>query len=447
MEDDAAIEEPTEQEDEEKEKPAKYRRSSQNRNHLTTDLQVELSDWCTDNAPIQSGSLNHRQLNFTSLMEAYKAYKEEMGPKQPKTYSFSGFCATLYSWSVKPIKYDEYACPLCYNLYCKGRNVADIENNPHTNEKGAMWSLYRQQIDDLQKGCNNFVVLIIDYSRVHELGAVSLDTGESASKLSILNFTLVLSGNFEKRYDFIAAGKQGTSFMRKSINELAVLIREKVGNRAIEIWSDCGLKSYGTVNNLHYLREKLKVDITHNFFPRYHGHSRCDAHFGRGKTILRQTYPRGGLNDIIQVIAAFNSIENTHAYQISFKNEIEKGSWRPQFGVRSIQKIRFIATGIFIGTLTGHHHPNYDTKWEKAQLPQLVLSKKQRKAAATYSPNAPSTATVTQAFQTASSRSIATNQEGQTDVAPSRKAKRFVSASSSNWKSFEPNRCVIVFMN
>lgn len=442
LEDDAPIEEPNEQEDEEKERPRKYRRSSQNRDSLTTQLQVVLSDWCADNAPIQSGSLNHRQLNFTSLAEAYKAYKEEMGWKQLQFYSFSGFCATLFSWSVKPIKYDKYACPLCYNLYHKGRSFADIENDRHTKEKDAMWSLYRQQIDYLQHFDDDFIVLIMDYSRVHELGAISLAEDEKASKLSILNFTLVLPGNVEQRYDFLATGKQGTSFMRKSIDELARLISKQIENRFIEVWSDCGLKSYGTVNNMHHLHKLLNVNITHNFFPRYHGHSRCDAHFGRGKAILRQTYPQGGLNDTLQVVSAFNSIENTHVYQISFQNAVKDGIWRPQFGVRSIQKIRFLAGSIFVGTLTGRQDPNYDTKWEMVELPQLVVNPKQGKSAPINSTTASSTKTTSQSPPTTASTSIATNNANQFNLTLPRKEKHFVPTSAFEWESFNPNRFV-----
>jgi len=75
-------------------------------------------------------------------------------------------------------------------------------------------------------------------------------------------------------------------------------------------WSDGGLRNYGTLAALWELSKRIQHGITMEFLPSYHGHSRCDAHFGRGKIALRKTYPSGGLNSVGQVMHVFRLLKN-----------------------------------------------------------------------------------------------------------------------------------------
>jgi len=268
-------------------------------------------------------------------MEAYEAYLDSPAVKQPIHYSFSGFRATLYRWSIKPTKYDKYSCPLCFLLYHSGKSVADIENDWHSIEKDVIWAEYRSDIEALKDGNLTFCILIMDYSMVHELCYVSEETGEDRSKLkglSILNFTLVLAHNEEYHYDFCATGKQGPAFWKSAMNHLANKIQAKVGKRVIKLYSDADFRTYGTVFYTHQFSTHLQSTIIHTFFPRYHGHSRCDAHFGRSKTELRKHYPTGGLDKVMQVIEVSNMLENTDTVTIPIEELPPYGNWSPSWG-------------------------------------------------------------------------------------------------------------------
>ena len=317
------------------------RHPAKNRDKLSSPLQAALRDWCSDNTPINSGSLDHSHLKYSTLTESYEHYKEDEKGEGNKFLSFSGFCARLYNWSIKPLPYDKHACPICYSLFSTFKSASEIENDPLQIDKGVMLSIYHDQVTDLRKGDDKFVIMIMDYSRVHELGAASEETDESASELSVLNFTVITAGNNEHRFDFFALKKQGHLFMKTSMEKLAALIKPIVENRSIKLWSDGGLKTYGTVSNVHWLSQQLRVPIIYHYFPPYHGHSRCDAHFGRGKQTLRARYPSGGLNSRIQVLETFAPLGNTIASFINFPNDRQEGSWTDTFGVKKANLLYF----------------------------------------------------------------------------------------------------------
>jgi len=166
-------------EEKEKEELSHHRRKSpENRTHLTTQLQRDLSDWCANNALIQNGSLNHSLLNFLTYLEAYNIYILFVDQTKRFTFCFSGFYACLASWSIKPLPYGKYACPLCYLLYQSGKTIAEIEDDVHSLGKDLVWALYRSDISSLKLQDSSFVLLIMDYCIVHELGYVSLTTDE-----------------------------------------------------------------------------------------------------------------------------------------------------------------------------------------------------------------------------------------------------------------------------
>ena len=306
-----------------------------------------------------------------------------MAKQGEHAYSFANFCALLYQWSIKPTKWDKYACPLCFLLYHYGKSIDEIENDWHSVEKDVVWALYRTDVDFIRAAECHFVLIIMDYCRVRELGHISMDTDEDRSKLSILNFTVVLAGNKEYHYDFFANGKQGPKFMEAVMTNLAPKLRDLVKGKRIHLWSDGGLRTYGTVSNVALLASLLEVEILQTFFPRYHGHSRCDAHFGRGKMELRKHFPVGGLDNVVQVLSAFTSLGNTFAETITFDNERKNGRWDPQWGVKSAQQLHYNAGLLLVKSLP-HLYVRLPTEgWEKVELPKWKETK--RKAA----PSAP----------------------------------------------------------
>lgn len=378
--DDTAIEETPENEHGEKQyRPRKSKHSPHNRELIKGSLQNDLSDWSDDNAPIKSGSMDHSSLNFSTNAEAYKAYVADMRRDGKAFYSFSGFCAVLYRWSIKPTKWDKYSCPLCFLLYHTGKNVMEMENSWHSIEKDVIWSIYHDDITKLKDQTAKFVLIIMDYCRIHELGYVSQVTDEDNSKLSILNFTVVLPGNKEYHFDFFANGKQGYDFMRVSVTHLAQKLTGLTKSKLIYLWSDGGLRTYGTVVNVNHLATLTNTSIRYTFFPRYHGHSRCDAHFGRGKMLLRNKYPMGGLDQVVQVLSAFNDLDDTFCERISFENTTKDGTWKPIWGIRDVQQIRFQEGTVFAKTLPKLYECDDREGWDMVTLPQWYSKKAAKK--------------------------------------------------------------------
>jgi hypothetical protein len=284
-------------------------------------------------------------LRYSTFNEAYKAYRTVMLEKNLRPYSFSGFCGMLYNWAIGPLRYDRYACPLCYAMYASRKSIQEIEQDPHKIQQNNIWSIYTDHVDGLRKGDRSYVVVIMDYSRVHELGAVKQDEGEEATKLSILHFTVITAGNEERAYDCFATGKQGPIFVKDSMAHFMPRLKELAQNAAkIYFWSDGGLKTYGTVRNMFQLAKDVEKSIVHHFFPPYHGHSRCDAHFGRGKRELRNRFPNGGLANIFQVMDTFNGIPGAYTELLSKIRPKEEGTyskWPSGKGIRSCDAVKY----------------------------------------------------------------------------------------------------------
>lgn len=146
---------------------------------------------------------------------------------------------------------------------------------------------------------------------------------------------MILPGGEQHQFDYFAAASQSTGFMQASINQLGLELKDILKDRHLEeifIWSDGGMKTYGTVYCLDLLAQMLNIRVIQSYFAPYHGRSRCDAHFGRGKLLIRKYYPTGGLISIMQVVDAFKSIPNTRAVEIDAPEWPKAGSWSPTGG-------------------------------------------------------------------------------------------------------------------
>jgi len=98
----------------------------------------------------------------------------------------------------------------------------------------------------------------------------------------------------------------------------------------ISVWSDGGLRNYGSLIALESLGKGLNRTLKMEFFASYHGHSRCDAHFGQGKMALRKAFPLGGPDSIEKVQNVFGKLKNSTTKLLE-KDDIaqvnDEGNW------------------------------------------------------------------------------------------------------------------------
>lgn len=152
-----------------------------------------LLDWCTDNAPVKSGSRDLRKLRFSTYDAAFKRYKSDMEDEGKTPYHFAQFHSLLYRWAISPQHYDKYACPICYALFSTAKSIRGIEDDEHMIRKSLISDRYAQQVDEISAIRANFIIIIMDYSRVHEL-THSQCKELKENKLSILSFVVILPG-------------------------------------------------------------------------------------------------------------------------------------------------------------------------------------------------------------------------------------------------------------
>lgn len=323
--------------------------------------QAALHRWTTNNAPVISGSKGKRRLRFSTLRRAYTSYFNDEEVHELRPLSYPTFTALLYQWAIPPSPYDPYACPHCYNLHNKDPGRLSDAEKIHSKSLDQVWTEYKSHIGQLSSGSADFILILIDYSRVHEVESVQLTQGGKRGTLSILNWTLVFPGNNEEHYDFFSNSSQGEAFLFNSMEFMVPILKDKLVNvKKIMVWSDGGFKNYGTVSNWKWLYDQLQVPIYYRFFVAYHGHNRCDAHFGRGKIALRKQYPDGAPITHDRAMLAFEALPNTFTRLLMRVPDAGPGRWTYKYssaGVKSWAGIRFDNHGI-ANQVIGKGYPN-----------------------------------------------------------------------------------------
>ena len=319
--------------------------------------QEELRAWVKDEAPVISGQKKLRQLKATTLTSAYKGYQSATGGK---ALHYCQFCNLMAIWGVRVQQYDQYACPYCYHEVSDQNHSAEELQN-HTTLVDEMYKRYREQVNGLPETfsvAQLYVVMQMDYCRIHELQRAKSSDGKTETRtLSIFDFTLIGDRQSEECHDFLSFEEQGPSIMFQVVQQFSEYWKSSKFKRIkkIYLWSDGGLKTYSMIHYLASLSEKIGADIIINFHAPYHGHGRCDAHFGRGKIRLRREYAVGGLHYAQQVCDTFNELKNTTAkllreYPI-IEEELEFAQWTKMPGIRSyhvfsIERARLTVTAL-----------------------------------------------------------------------------------------------------
>ena len=198
-------------------------------------------------------------------------------------------------YHIKPLKYDEFGCPYCYEIDQHEQNDLPLPPilSKHQLEKAVGLSAFTSDRQKLLPDTNGSMALMtMDYCRIHG----SRDTFDEVEKsLSIFNFTLVTSDVSQYSYDLLSFAPQGAHFMEYAWDNFHTSMKARIeGVQDLYIWSDGGLQTYGTIAMILKLQALLKVTVHLKFFPPYHGHNRCDAHFGLIKRKLRSKFPVGG---------------------------------------------------------------------------------------------------------------------------------------------------------
>lgn len=316
-------------------------------------------------------------MRFSTLKRAYNSYANNERVVALRPLSYSSFTALLYSWAIPPTPYDPYACPHCYIIESKKPDSLTEKEKLHSKALGKVWTEYKSHIAQLQSGSADFILILIDYSRVHELDSVKLVEGGREATLSILNWTIVYPGDHEEHYDYFSNAKQGEAFLFSSMVHMAETLKLKLkGVEKIMVWSDGGFKNYGTVCSWRWLYDQLRVPIFYRFFVAYHGHNRCDGHFGRGKIELRKRYADGRKITTEMVIGVFEGLKNSHTKLMKKIIEPEPGKWTfkgATKGVRSWDGIRIDEHGIAKQTINDDY-PNDFTQIDDPEFEQAFQS-------------------------------------------------------------------------
>lgn len=302
--------------------------------------QLFLKNWLMDHAPVKSGQKNYRVLQDGTFEKSYAKYKAAAACANSIAFGMTSFLQHLHAWYIHPAKFDQYGCPTCQQGHLTPEHKGLLE---------AQFDAFHRQLKEVEAGQS--AMIIMDYCRMHELGHVKTQNTEEGHqmsvnmKLSCLGFVL-LTKDLEKEstlesrhFDFFSVSKQTGAFFQESVEELfdkmAFLI--DYGWKFIYIWGDGGMETAANLTVLGELQKQIAdlcIDagsasmpyIQASFFPPYHGHNRCDAHFGVIKKSLRQQFPSGA-SSVDDVLSVAGNITNTQVFRL--KDAIKKRKATP----------------------------------------------------------------------------------------------------------------------
>ena len=285
----------------------------------TTNSQLHLLEYLTDNAPVKSGSRNYRILHKPTFKESWTDYCDSLQSQGLSILGYTQFRQLVHSYGIHCQKFDEYSCPYCQE---------ESQSQTHQQDLEQQFVAYADQKRELKKGKS--ALIFQDYCRIHEVKESSTGPEKKRkSKLSICGFVLIWWDEPSKSYkhfnaDFFSRNRQKSSFLTKSLTLFMSYCGDKIKPEweMINFWADGATRTHMNLFNFFLLYKELKrinnnfSSLQLNFFPPYHGHNQCDAHFGAGKVAIRRDTPRVTETTDDTAIESFSHLPYTRTFRI-----------------------------------------------------------------------------------------------------------------------------------
>lgn len=265
----------------------------------TTDKQGRMLDWVIHNAPVKSGQVNFRVMRQPTLIEAHLRYSNAEAVEGREPLGIGSFRQLMHQWGIHCAGYDKYTCP-----YCIAEPISEARLDLLSKQL-RMHDLHRALLLEGKAG-----IIIADYCRIHEFPELSVQLpGEEREKLklSCLGFVFLradpdVAGSIQAtNIDLFSAIQQGQQFFQRGLDTLRDEVSEIIDYdwEYIFFWADGGMETPAHLTCLDAFQQSLmdlaafegkdKCPILQsNYYPPYHGHDRCHAHFGRIKGNLRK---------------------------------------------------------------------------------------------------------------------------------------------------------------
>lgn len=286
----------------------------------TSNSQFHLLEYLSDNAPVKSGSRNFRILKKSTIKESWMDYCDSLQSQGLSTLEYTQFRQLVHSYGIHCQKFDEYACPYCQE---------EPQTQRHQQHLEQQFVAYDDQKRELKK--EKSALIFQDYCRIHEVKESFIGPEEKSkkSKLSVCGFVLLWwdgpSGSYKHfNVDFFSRNRQKSSFLTKSLTLFMSYCGDKIKPEweTIHFWADGATRTHMNLFNFFLLHKELRrinknfSTLQLNFFPPYHGHNQCDAHFGAGKVAIRRDTPRSTEATEDTAIESFSHLPYTRTFRI-----------------------------------------------------------------------------------------------------------------------------------
>lgn len=321
-----------------------------------------LLKWAKDKAPVVSGKKNTRQHRWASHAAAFSDYKSYCSKLHERPLCQATFYKKMHVFHIHPTAWTKYSCEYCLNyLQHEAAGTLDDVDRRHQALIRIQHDAYDQYLKKIAED-PQAAMLIIDYTKIHELPAQSCAIPEFSddgtfTKVSytneqrkLNNFAYVmLTGETEdgpncEYFDFFSHLQQKSHFVNATIDTMAPILKSR-GIKRVFVWADGGIRNYCNMAVLSRLAVDANLTIEILFSAPHHGHGRADGHFGRGKCLLRSLYNSSSSESLLkttrQVIDTWKQLGDTQVALIppSIPPLPEKwGPWQP--GIRSFYAYR-----------------------------------------------------------------------------------------------------------
>lgn len=209
----------------------------------------------------------------------------------------------MHLWGIHISKFDEYTCPYCI------RDPIPEDYTKALESQFEAHGLHKKLVLEGRAG-----VIVADYCQFHELDEFKVNIPLLGTtdrlKLSCLGFVL-LSKDAEKEdhicatnFDCFSLSRQKGAFFSEGVDEILSAFNESFDYNweFVFFWADGGMRTLANLNSLAHFQQLIMDGAAErelesypllqaNFYPPYHGHHRCDAHFGRIKQSAAEPLP------------------------------------------------------------------------------------------------------------------------------------------------------------
>jgi hypothetical protein len=265
------------------------------RRKIPTEEEGEIINFIREMCPTKSGSPSTSYYLWTTKESLYHSYVQQTA--HPRCYDTFMRIFNVQHINIRADYWGSFDCQICARAKHLDIGPSDRTDQKESDLIAQHKSLIGIQIEQYKadKRCvrTDEILGILDFTKVY------LDVAsENVVEVLVCVFMRRVDESIETEYiDFLCSDRETRAndyfFVRQALDSI-FRQRQHIYTGDIQqltLWTDGGPHHFKTNYHMDYLRtlaSERGIQINHNFFPSYHGHSLADGHAGTLKSCAKK---------------------------------------------------------------------------------------------------------------------------------------------------------------